>query len=117
MAVPQDKDLFEAAEAHLDEGSIFMYEPPVPETHPPRQEEAADYSAAAAPVLASGFKATLGDLPDRPPTGTHRVARVHLDDLDAWNDALQNGWRIVQMIATGAPDEFVVALRYAGYAA
>ena len=68
-------------------------------------------------IPAPGSRSTLGALPDRPPTGTHRVASLKLEEMDALNDVLQNGWRIVQMLPSGEPFGFIVALRYAGYSA
>ena len=74
-------------------------------------------SALPARRLASGFAATLDALPDRPPSGAHRVAVVALANLDQLNEQLDIGWRVIQMLPGAVPAEFVVALRYAGYAA
>ena len=88
------------------------------------EHEAVEPIASAVPdepavfaIPAPGSRSTLGALPDLPPTGTHRVVSLKLEQMDALNDVLQNGWRIVQMLPSGEPFGFVVALRYAGYSA
>lgn len=58
----------------------------------------------------------LRGLPERPPTGTHRVATVSCEELYVLNEVLSQGWRVIQMLGCGEGG-FVVALRYAGYAA
>ena len=82
----------------------------------------ADSARTAGPALdeghvSSGCDATLGALPDHPPTGAHRVVIVGSAELGCLNARLDAGWRVVQMLPSGSPMEFVVALRYVDYAA
>ena len=109
------------ARFRLSEGAALSPSGPVPVGAPSGLEvteaevEASPGHAVRAHAVALD-QSSLGCLPERPATGTHRVARIGLGDITQLNDVLCRGWRVIQMLGCG-DGGFVVALRYAGYAA